>query len=59
MKCLIEIDMDNAAFEDNPGELANILEALAGQIDVVGMYLDRSIMDGNGNKVGMVRFSLE
>lgn len=32
MKCRIEIEMDNAAFTDDPGELARVLRVLAAKV---------------------------
>lgn len=54
MKIKIEISMDNAAFEDDHGELARILRRLADRVDGTprtegdGEYL----RDVNGNRVG-------
>ncbi len=59
MKLKIEIDMDNAAFEDEPGlEAGRIIENNLDWIrgvteNCVGMT--HSLSDVNGNKVGYVR----
>ena len=66
MKCTINIEMDNAAFEEAAGaELAEILREVARRIE----HLDRTsfeayasvgsgrldrVRDGNGNTVGSV-----
>lgn len=52
----ITIDTDNAAFEDNPGEVAGIFEQLM-QLSIEGSwkYLNnQTIKDSNGNTVGKV-----
>lgn len=62
MKTEITIDMDNAAFEDAPGEeLARILRDLANEIRRGGDWIDvgpdgngyRALVDANGNTVGI------
>ena len=59
MTIKIEIDCDNAAFEDRPGdEVARILRALAASVDgfsKVGLSRGRRsfLRDINGNCVGM------
>jgi hypothetical protein len=52
MKAKIEIQMDNAAFEDNgpASELAHILRDLAKHIE--NGDTERALMDSNGNRVG-------
>jgi len=55
MTFTIEIQMDNAAFEDGGGvEVANILRELAGRIDGVTLREGNSfrLSDTNGNRVG-------
>lgn len=49
MKIQIEIDLDNAAFEDNPGELAQILDKIPSNVRPGD---DGKLMDSNGNRVG-------
>lgn len=56
MKCIIEINMDNAAFDDNPLELESILKKLSKGADVYLNKIDHPIMDSNGNKVGFIKF---
>ena len=52
MKYVIEINMDNAAFENNEAdELARILTRLADRLQQGGS-LECSLHDINGNKVG-------
>lgn len=50
----ITIDMDGAAFEDNPTELGDILRAVADRMDAT--YTDVAdttpVLDSNGNTVG-------
>lgn len=52
MKCVIEIEMDNAAFVDNPYELADILEHCARIAKRGQLYDEQSLYDINGNNVG-------
>lgn len=55
MKFKCEIDMNNAAFEDNPSvELSRILRSIA--VEVECDYTSGNILDFNGNKVG--KFSI-
>jgi hypothetical protein len=49
MKIQIEIDLDNAAFQDNPGELAQILEKIPHNMKPGD---DGKLRDSNGNTVG-------
>ncbi len=51
-KLEITIEMGNAAFVDNPQELADILHKAAGLADCVADGLERVLTDSNGNKVG-------
>jgi hypothetical protein len=51
MKIVIYIKTDNAAFEDNPEELENILELVSRKIGAAGQR-EGSLLDSNGNKVG-------
>ena len=56
MKCVIEIAMDNAAFEDNgpAQELYEILKKLMAKLEMSdvseGLYI--KAFDSNGNRVG-------
>jgi len=61
MKIQIEIDLDNAALQDNPGELAQILEKIPHNTLIVSgsgkkfRFLpgdDGKLKDSNGNTVG-------
>lgn len=53
MKLRIEIEMDNAAFEHDPGvELARILREYAKRVAQDGAWLTAYFRDVNGNKVG-------
>ncbi len=58
MKLKIEIDLDNAAFEDDAGlEVGGLLHRVARKAESAGQdLLDPlwrcAIMDSNGNKVG-------
>ena len=58
MKIVIEINTDNAAFEDSSDELLNILkfsaERVAANKHCSNEYNDFSLFDTNGNKVGEV-----
>lgn len=49
----IKIDTANAAFEDNPFELAAILEEMAARIRD-GQGIKKTVWDSNGNTVGYV-----
>lgn len=52
MKATITVQMDNAAFTDDPGaELARILRELAEKTDREGPFV-RHLRDANGNTVG-------
>lgn len=52
MKAIIEVEMDNAAFEDYPiTELARILESLVHGIKR-GFVEHQTLFDINGNTVG-------
>jgi hypothetical protein len=54
MKCRIEIDMDNAAFDEEPGyELTRILYELSRGIDI--STKEKRIRDINGNTVGSIK----
>lgn len=51
MKFTLEINMDNAAFIDDPFELGRILRKLASFYDANGAQY-QEVMDINGNVVG-------
>ena len=60
MKATIEIEMDNAAFDDGSGrELARILGELAAKVSRVEITPGRgwNLFDVNGNKVGTVEIT--
>lgn len=52
MQIMIRIDTDNAAFEDNPNELASILAKVSGIVDYVTAGTVAALHDSNGNRVG-------
>lgn len=57
MKCTIEFQMDNAAFEDNSGaEAARILRELADEVEhyEVEIGIDGTVHDINGNVIGKI-----
>lgn len=55
MKAIIEIDMDNAAFEVNPDtEVCRILRNLCDVIENDGTD-NYALFDSNGNQVGIYR----
>lgn len=55
MKVTISIACDNAAFEDNPFELSDILKDLGSRIRCAGHIDDAvTIRDSNGNDVGSI-----
>lgn len=49
----LSIDMDNAAFEDDPGELERCLRFVADLVAPGKEYSRGNIRDINGNTVGM------
>lgn len=49
MKIFIECSLDNAAFEDNPEELAKVLDQIPG---AVRLGDDGKLKDSNGITVG-------
>ena len=54
MKIRLEITCDNAAFEDNPNELGDILRHIGRLADNHGSLADVPIYDTNGNRVGLI-----
>ena len=53
MKATIKIEMDNAAFSDEPGyELSRILRELARDVECDGFSTRLNLRDLNGNVVG-------
>ena len=54
----IQINTDNAAFEDNPTELSDILESIATCYRESGYFADY-VYDSNGNKVGQINWKAE
>ena len=59
MKCKIEIDMNSAAFVDNPFELADILRGFTGLHNFDHNPSVMLIRDGNGNTVGRMEITTE
>ena len=58
MKAVIEIEMDNAAFEDSPAsELARILRGIAAK--VANGETEIVARDINGNSVGSLEITTE
>lgn len=56
MKCVLEINLDNAAFHPDPTtEIVQILDNVASHINVHGFDSDtrHQIRDTNGNLVGL------
>ncbi len=61
MEFKLSINLDNAAFQDNPSELADILRSLANRLESdnpltgldVGDFTNLPIRDSNGNRVGV------
>lgn len=51
MKIKIEINMDNAAFEDNPNELTEILANIGNRVGWHNLK-EGTVRDSNGNVVG-------
>jgi hypothetical protein len=51
----IQINTDNAAFDDNPSELSDILESIATAYRENGYFSDY-VYDSNGNKVGQINW---
>lgn len=52
MKFTLEIQMDNAAFEENPSELADIIDELQTPALSAGPGDVGTVRDSNGNTVG-------
>lgn len=51
MRFVLEMDCDNDAFTDTPGdEMARILRVVARRVE--GGEFDGKLVDANGNKVG-------
>ena len=50
----ITINTDNAAFQDDPEELARRLYKIADDARDCGEDIGQAVMDSNGNKVGEV-----
>lgn len=48
MELTITINLDNAAFEDNPDELRKVLE----QVSIYQDGMTRTLRDSNGNTIG-------
>jgi len=59
MKAELTVEMDNAAFEDNPFELSRILRELADTLENDEIKAGKSfaLRDLNGNKVGVLKFN--
>jgi len=61
MKFQLTIDCENAAFIDNPSELADILRSLANKIEhrSAANLLNEAmpVRDSNGNKAGLATFA--
>jgi hypothetical protein len=58
MHAVIKVQMDNAAFQDDPGELSRILGDLAIKLSHETAFISvgyaRPLLDVNGNKVGFL-----
>jgi len=54
MKFRLEMTCDNAAFEDDPGEIARILRATADKVESGATSV--ALIDANGNRVGVAEF---
>lgn len=52
----LNIELENAAFEDDSSELSRILKELADKLDQ-GSTEPGSVRDINGNKVGTYKFT--
>ena len=51
MEFRLQFNMDNAAFEDNAGEVESILNEIADQFQR-GLVRSGAIRDSNGNAIG-------
>jgi hypothetical protein len=58
MKLVVEVNCDNAAFEDYPDELARILRKLADRLDGCAPVSGK-LRDTHGNTVGRFELSEE
>lgn len=56
MKCLIEIDMENLAIQDDITELAELLEHCVSLVRRGELYSKRSLFDNYGELAGWIRF---
>lgn len=53
MRFVLGIDMNNAAFEDNPRELVDCIGKVINRLNFEGLEPNESIiLDSNGNTVG-------
>jgi hypothetical protein len=50
MELKIQVNLDNASFEDNPEEIKTLLENVANKVKAG--YLQGLVKDSNGNNVG-------
>ena len=50
----MQVEMENAAFEDNPEELQRIVRKAASTVDLLREESRVSLFDANGNKVGFM-----
>ena len=50
----MQVEMENAAFEDNPEELQRIARKAASTVDLLREESRVSLFDANGNKVGFM-----
>ena len=59
MELIIKINLDNAAFKDDPEELQQILQWLAEGViyDEYKSACNRSLQDSNGNQIGTVEIT--
>ena len=55
MKITIEIDTDNAAFEDAPtDELANVIAGAILKLEIMTVNTAENLYDTNGNRCGQI-----
>lgn len=57
MRFTLTIDMNNAAFQDDPGELERCIQWVAGRVAPGNEWSKGNVRDINGNTVGTFEIS--
>lgn len=53
----MHVEMENAAFEDNPNELQRVVSQAAKTVDTLPVGAKYPLYDTNGNKVGFMEIT--